>query len=391
MSAGAEREIGGIEFDTIYELDAHYQGAEADAALELVPEVSGSRQIGLAIIGVGRMGAIHLYNARRDPRAKLVYVMDSSQERLDYMRKKYFLDEAGVRSVGLHDWQTVLEDPQVEALVISTPTFTHEKYTRQGLEHGKHVLCEKPLAEKAQEVRSTVELAQSKKLKLIVAFNRRYDPSYRRIHEQVRRGDIGQVRLVKTCSRDSPLPPIEYIKISGGIFHDCFVHDLDLILWMARELPVEVYASGHAYDADYAKLGDFDTAVVSMKFRSGMMSLTDLSRHSAAGYDQRIEVFGPKGCLKLDEFPRAGWEKHTEFGVTRPVNCYSFASRYLEAYALELTNLFNLIEGHKTMEPMNLPYLNHICKITDACERSARTGKPEPLEWNDGDAVDTIM
>lgn len=375
--------IGDAKYDTIYELDTHYQSAEADAKLELQPEVSGSRRIGVAIVGVGRMGAIHVYNAHREPRAKLLYVLDSSEDRLDYMRKKYFLDEHGVKSVGLDSWQVVLDDPEVEVLIISTPTFTHEKYTREGLKHGKHVLCEKPLAEKAEEVRSTVELAQSLNRKLIVAFNRRYDPSYRRIHDQVRRGDIGQVRLVKTCSRDSPLPPIDYIRISGGIFHDCFVHDLDLILWMARELPIEVYAIGHAYHPDYVEVGDYDTAVVTMKFKSGMMSLTDLSRHSAPGYDQRIEVFGPKGCLKLDEFPRAGWERHTEIGVTRPVNCYSFSSRYLEAYAIELVNLFNLIEGHKAIEPMNLPYLNHICKITDACERSARAGKPEYLEWTE--------
>lgn len=380
-----------VKFDTVYELDQHYQSVEADAALELVPEIAGCRQIGVAIIGVGRMGSIHLYNARREPRAKLLYVMDASQERLDHLRKRFFLDEYGVKSVKLDEWQTILDDPQVEVLIISTPTFTHEKYTCEGLKHGKHVLCEKPLAEKAEEVRSTVELARAKELKLVVAFNRRYDPSYRRIHEQVRRGDIGQVRLVKTCSRDSPLPPIDYIRISGGIFHDCFVHDLDLILWMARELPVEVYAYGHAYDADYAKLDDYDTAVVSMKFKSGMMSLTDLSRHSASGYDQRIEVFGPKGCLKLDEFARAGWEKHTEIGITKPVNCYSFSSRYLEAYAIELINMFNLIEGHKAIEPMNLPYLNHICKITDACERSARTGKPESLEWSQEEEANAFV
>jgi len=375
------------EYDTLHAIDARFKLAEADANLTHIPEEFGLRQIGVAVIGVGRMGAIHLLNLLREPRAKLLYVLDASQDRLNYMRKKYFLDERGVKSVGGDGWRTILEDTRVEALLISTPTFTHEKYTQEGLENGKHILCEKPLAEKLESVKKLVDLAQAKSLKLIVAFNRRYDPSFRRIHDQVMRGDVGQVRLIKTCSRDSPLPPIEYIKISGGLFHDCLVHDIDVILWLARELPTEVHSYGHCYAPDYKELDDFDTLLVTMKFKSGLISATDLSRHSAAGYDQRLEVFGPKGCLKLDELTRVGWEKHTEIGVTRPSNCFSFASRYLEAYANELVELFNHIEGLKVLEPIKPGYLSAVCKIVDACEHSARSETPIKLNWSEDELV----
>lgn len=369
------------KLDTLYEIDARFHLAEEDANLTGSPEENGTRRIGLAVIGVGRMGAIHMYNASREPRANLLYVLDASQERLNYMRKKYYLDERGTKAVGLDGWETILNDPKVEALLISTPTFSHEHYVRGGLEHNKHIICEKPLADKIESVKSLVELAQTKKLTLICAFNRRYDPSFRRIAEQAKRGDIGQVRIIKTCSRDSPLPPIEYIKISGGIFHDCIVHDIDVVLWLAQELPTEVHCYAHTYMPDYKTLNDFDTALCSMKFKSGLISVTDIARVSATGYDQRVEVYGPKGCLKLDELPRVGWEKHTDVGTTRPNNCYSFASRYLEAYASEIVELFNHIEGNKTLEPIRPGYLVSLCKIIHAIDESARSQKAVKLDW----------
>lgn len=369
------------KYDTIYSTDERYHLSETDANLTIIPESYGTRRVGVAIVGVGRMGAIHLYNVLREPRAHVLYVLDASQERLDHMNKKYFLAERNIKIVHTDNWQQVLQDKQVEACLISTPTFTHEHYARSALEAGKHVLCEKPLAETIEKVDSIVKLAQSKNLKLICAFNRRYDPSFRRIADAVKRGDIGDVRVIKTCSRDSPLPPIEYIKISGGIYHDCCVHDIDVVLWLANELPVEVHTYAHTYMPDYKALNDFDTTIVSMKFASGKMSVTDLSRVSASGYEQRVEVFGPKGVLKLDEMPRAGWEKHTEIGMVQPNQCYSFASRFIEAYSTEITELFNHIEGNKTLHPIRPGYLQALCKIIHAIEHSARTNQPVKIEW----------
>lgn len=383
MDASHKIHTGEEKYDTLYELDDRYHLSETDATLSHIPHHFGSRRINLAVVGVGRMGAIHLYNVLREPRANVMYILDASQERLDFMRKKYFLDERGIKTLKPDQWETLVNDAAVEALLVSTPTFTHEKYVREALEHNKHVLCEKPLAEDANAVKSLVELAQAKQLILLCAFNRRYDPSFRNITKQVRRGDIGQVRLIKTCSRDSPLPPIEYIKISGGIFHDCLVHDIDLILWVGQELPIEVHSYAHCYMPDYKALDDYDTVLVSMKFKSGLMSVTDLSRVSSTGYEQRIEVYGPDGCLKLDEMSRAGWEKHTKVGKVEPNNCYSFASRYLEAYANEIQELFNHIEANQTMEPINPSYLNQLCKIIHACEQSAREERAIKIEWTD--------
>lgn len=207
--------------DTCYGIDERYQLCESDTTLKIQPEHFGTRRIGVAIVGIGRMGAIHLFNMLREPRAIIRYVVDADPARLDHMRKKYFLDERDIKCVHTNDFRQALEDARVEAVLISTPTFTHEQFTRSALEAQKHVLCEKPLAQSPEAVDSLVKLAQERQLKLICAFQRRYDPSFMKVAEQIKRGDIGAPRIIKTCSRDSPLPPLEYIKISGGIFHDC--------------------------------------------------------------------------------------------------------------------------------------------------------------------------
>lgn len=369
-------------YDTVRDLDYRYQLCESDINLTQNLEAFGSRRINVAVVGIGRMGAIHLYNVLREPRANLLYVVDSDQKRLDFLERKYFLKERQIKTVNIGEWPRVLEDSRLEAVLIATPTLTHEHYARTALEAGKHVLCEKPLAENPQSVDQLVKLAASRELKLMCAFQRRYDPSFMRVAEQIQRGDIGQPRIIKTCCRDSPLPPIEYIKISGGIFHDCFVHDLDVIVWYANELPDEVHAYGHSYLTEYEELGDYDTTVICMKFESGLLSVTDLSRVGPSGYEQRVEVYGPRGVLKIDELTRAGWEKHTDIGQIRPSQCFSFASRYTEAYSNEITELFNHIEGNKTEHPIRGGYLQALCKVIHAIEESTRSGKPVQLQWS---------
>lgn len=367
--------------DTIYDVDHQYHLAEADAKQSWIPEEFGSRRIGLALVGVGRMGAIHLYNVLREPRAKLMYIMDADEKRLEYLRKKYHLDEFNVRALILNQWQLVLDDKQVEALLISTPTSTHEQYIKDGLRHSKHILCEKPLANETETIKSILATANQTKMTLLVAFNRRFDATFRNIKRQAKRGDIGNVKMIKICSRNCPPPSMAYIRTSGGVFHDTCVHDFDIILWLAEELPIEVFSYAHAHSQDYKDCDDFDTVVINMKFKSGLLTISDTSRFSNCGYEQRMELFGSKGVLKVDECFKMNYELHTEIGLTKPHQYYSFASRYQEAYASEIKELFNHIEGNRTLETRNDKYLPALNKIIDAAEKSARSGQPIKLKW----------
>ena len=173
--------------------------------------------------------------------------------------------------------------------MVATPTFTHEEFVCGALAKGKAVFSEKPLAETEEGTAKCYNLAKEKGAILFCAFNRRFDPSFASTYNRVRKGrlhiklcklshlssiltgELGHIHVAKTTSRDSPLPSIGYLKISGGIFHDCAVHDIDLITWIMGELPVEVYSNSNARIPEIKALNDFDNVSINMKFKSGML------------------------------------------------------------------------------------------------------------------------
>ncbi len=178
----------------------------------------------------------------------------------------------------------------MEAIVVATPTDSHEHYVRCGLAAGRAVFCEKPIAGNPADIELCYDLAEKNGRPLYCAFNRRFDAGMKSVYNQVRAGKIGRVYQIKTCSRDSPLPSLAYLKISNGMFHDCAVHDIDMVCWVVGEMPVKVVAEGSAFDEGIRSLGDVDTIAIILKFPSGVIASIELSRHSTYGYDQRLEV-----------------------------------------------------------------------------------------------------
>ena len=242
----------------------------------------------LALCGLGRAGTIHFKGIRLNHRCKLKYIVEDDVDKAQRTLSTYNMTE--VKVLAGKDFHTVLADKDVQAIVVATPTFTHESFCIQSLRAGKAVFCEKPIAEEIDKSALCYNEAEKAGKPLYCAFNRRLDPSMAYIQAKVANGDLGKVHVIKTTSRDSPLPSVEYLKISGGMFHDTAVHDLDVTCWILNEEPVTVHAMGHAHSQAIEELQDVDTIIIMMKFPSGALSVTDLSRHSTYGYDQRIEV-----------------------------------------------------------------------------------------------------
>ena len=187
-------------------------------------------------------------------------------------------------------FQVVLKDPEVDAVFVTTPTDSHESYVVRALNAKKAVFCEKPIAPEIKAINDCYNLASKVNIPLFCAFNRRFDPALSRLNEQVREGKIGKVYHIKMTSRDAPLPSIAYLKISNGIFHDCAVHDIDMVCLVVGERPVGVFAQGSAFDPEIEAIGDLDTVAIVLKFPSGALASIELNRHSHDDYDQRLEV-----------------------------------------------------------------------------------------------------
>lgn len=337
---------------------------------ETVPE--DLKVINVALFALGRAGSIHLTNLMRNSRFYLKYVVEADRRKLLRVQAEWRLPNTALLSPD--EAEKVFQDPSIHGIIIATPTFLHKDLVIRGLSTGKAIFCEKPIAEDTEGIKHCYEMAHKVGKPILCGFNRRFDPSFCYLRDQVQAGTVGQVHMIKTVARDSPLPSVEYLKISGGIFHDCAVHDVDLICWVIGEYPTHVFASATAFIPEVAEMNDYDTVAFTMKFPSGAISMTDLSRFAAYGYDQRLEVFGPKGMVASGNERPYLMTTSTAQGESQPPLLYSFPSRYYDGYINELNHFCDVIQG---LDDLQLPGENtlKVSTITTALEKSAATGQ----------------
>lgn len=245
-------------------------------------------KVRLAVLGMGRQGQIHSKNiAYMIPEAQLVCACDISMERAQ---------ACPVDGIDLYDdYRKVLERTDIDGVIIATATDTHEEVIRATADRGIHMLCEKPIATTLEAIDELLSVVDKAGVKFMVAFNRRFDPTFKRVRELVLNGTTGKPMIVNITSRDPEPPHLEYLKVCGGIFFDTAVHDFDMARYLAGEEVVEVYATGSVLvDPRIGELGDLDTTMITLRFASGAVGSINNSRRTGFSYDQRVEVCGAK-------------------------------------------------------------------------------------------------
>jgi myo-inositol 2-dehydrogenase/D-chiro-inositol 1-dehydrogenase len=214
----------------------------------------------------------------------------------------------------------------------------------------------------------------------MVGFNRRFDPHFAAVRKAIDDGAIGTVEMVTIISRDPGPPPIDYIKRSGGIFRDMTIHDFDMARFLLGEEPVAV--SAHAsvlVDKKIGKAGDFDSVSVILETASGKQCVISNSRRATYGYDQRIEVHGSKGMIAAENQRPVSIEVANEKGYTRPPLHDFFMTRYLDAYANEITTFIEAVTAGKKASPSGADGLAAL-RLADAALKSVKQGKTVRLE-----------
>jgi myo-inositol 2-dehydrogenase/D-chiro-inositol 1-dehydrogenase len=295
--------------------------------------------INLAQFGAGRIGGVHATNVAANDATSLKWVVDVFEE-----SAKKLADEHGAKAST--DPASALSDPEVQGIIIASSTDTHLDLILEGVKAGKAVFCEKPIDLDLGRVDEKLKEIEAQDVPVLIGFNRRYDPNFKAVHDAIQNGSIGDLEMVKITSRDPSPPPIEYINVSGGLFRDMMIHDLDLARWLLGEEPVEVYASASCLvDPAIGEAGDIDTALVTMKTGSGKLCQIDNSRRAVYGYDQRMEVFGSKGMAKADNVQTNTVEIWNADHVQREKPPFFFLERYADAYQVELAHFVDVING----------------------------------------------
>jgi len=289
------------------------------------------KKIKVAVAGLGRIGKIHLKNLCRNfSEIEVVAVMDVIDE-------SRAITEAFDVPVFVKTFEELLAVPELDAVVICSPTDTHADYVVKAAKAGKQIFCEKPLDLSLERVQEVLQIVEETGVKLMLGFNRRFDPEFKKIRQLVENEAIGDPQIIKITSRDPGPPPVSYIKVSGGMFLDMTIHDFDMARYISGKQVKEVYAKAAVkVDPEIGQAGDVDTAIITLTFEDDSMAVIDNCRKAVYGYDQRLEVFGSKGMAQAENnFPN-NHKLYTEAGISGDLPLHFFLERYDASYNQEI-------------------------------------------------------
>ena len=321
----------------------------------------------VGLLGCGRIGRVHADSVTVNPRAELVRVFDPFESAATEVAAQFGAS-----------WTTeadaILDDPSIDAVIVASPTPTHVDLLTRALRAGKAVLCEKPIDLDLARVDACRAEIGDLAARVMVGFNRRFDPSFADIRARVSAGEIGGLEQLVIISRDPAPPPAAYVATSGGLFRDMTIHDFDMARFFLGEVVSVTATASNLISPEIAEAGDVDGAVVVLRGATGALCSITNSRRCAFGYDQRLEAFGELGMLtaanQLPTSVRFSGAQHTE--VAAPYFNF-FLDRYTPAYRAELDHFVTAVENGTPPSP-GFDDGRAALVLADAANESLRTG-----------------
>ena len=327
--------------------------------------------IKFAMFGAGRIAKVHGQTLNEHPAVSLKYVIDPVAEAAETVASQF--------NAKVTDIDTAFADESIDAILICSSTDTHSGLIERAARAGKAIFCEKPVDLDLSRARDVAEIVKETGVTCFIGFNRRFDPTFMTMKKQQEQGRIGKLEQLVITSRDPSPPPVSYIKVSGGLFRDMMIHDLDMARWMLGEEPVEVFATGSALvDPEIGEAGDVDSAHVILKTASGKLCHINNSRRASYGYDQRIEALGSKGMLQAGNHRENNVSFLGEEGDVTAKPMHFFLERYMPAYRNELQEFVEtVLEGGQPTATIEDGVQALV--LADACLESLKIGKTVKL------------
>ena len=298
--------------------------------------------IRFALFGAGKIGRMHAANLAGHKKAELCWVYDINQAAGDEVAASF-----GARSC--NSMEEPLSDTEVDAVLIATSTDTHASFIVESAKAGKAVFCEKPIDLSLEKVNWCSDQIKNCDVPIQIGFNRRFDPSHRKVAQAVQNGEIGTLEQVIITSRDPEPPPKEYYLVAGGMLRDMTIHDFDLARFVLNEEVEKVTAlTATLFDPVAREIGEIDSAMILMQTESGKLCHINNSRHASYGYDQRLEAHGSKGMIRSENHERTTVERFNEQGSSwRDPLPFFFIERYRQAFLDQLDVFIEALESNK--------------------------------------------
>ena len=323
----------------------------------------------ICLIGAGRIGLVHSKNIFNNKKINLKYIVDINFNSAKKLAKKY-------KSIPVRTVDEVLKKKDFDSVLIGSATNTHVDFIKKFSEHKTNIFCEKPIDLDIRKVISCEKFLKKNKTKFFIGFMRRFDPSLMKLKKHIESGKIGKLRMISITSRDPNPPPINYVKVSGGIFLDSQIHDIDIARWLMSENPSEVFARGSCLiDKKIGRVGDFDTVNTILKTKTGLLCQINNSRQSSYGYDQRVEAFGSRGMISTTNYRDSNLEISLKNSTNSKDNYqHFFLERYKDAFINEIDNFVDTVNKNRKASPSFKDGLTAM-KIAEAAKKSAKNNK----------------
>jgi myo-inositol 2-dehydrogenase/D-chiro-inositol 1-dehydrogenase len=306
----------------------------------------------IGLIGLGRIGAFHAETLSTLPSVTSLVVTDAVP--------------AATRAVGERLGVETADDPAkllaagVDGVVIAAATDAHPELVVAAVEAGVPVFCEKPVARTIADGIEVARRVAASGVPIQIGYPRRFDAGFTAARAAVASGELGWLHTVRSTTLDPAPPPAAYVAVSGGIFRDCSVHDVDTVRWVTGQEVVEVYATGSDRgEPMFAEAGDVATAAAVLTLADGTVALVSNARYNAAGYDVRMELHGSEGSIAAgldDKLPLRSVEPGVSFPMGEPYTF--FMDRFAAAFRAELSAFVEVAAGTRPSP----------CTVDDALE-----------------------
>ncbi|MHB1254532.1 MAG: inositol 2-dehydrogenase [Candidatus Humimicrobiaceae bacterium] len=246
------------------------------------------------------------------------------------------------------DHNEIINDPEINCILICSPTPTHVDYIIQAANAKKNIFCEKPIDLDPKKIIPALNVVKKNGIVFQVGFMKRFDRTFLSMKNMVKEGKIGSQYITKITSRDPILSPLDYIKTCGGIFLDMTCHDFDLLRFLTGSEVKEVFAIGETMiEPAIKEFDDFDTTIINLKLKNGSLGLIENTEKTNFGYDQRVEMFGSGGCLSADNPLMTSISLKAGNDICIDNQHYWFMERYKDAYVEEFKSFFESIRQNK--------------------------------------------
>lgn len=325
-----------------------------------------SAQLRVAVIGAGRIGGLHAAHlAGVVSGAELAAVVDTDLQAARQAARRGAYATA--------ELERVLADDGIGALLIASPTPVHAAQIAAGARAGKAIFSEKPVALDVAETRAALAAVEAAGVPFQIGFQRRYDPGFARARALIDSGAVGRIEMFRALACDPAPAPLDYLRASGGIYRDMAIHDLDVARFLCGEVE-EVSAVGATLvDARIGELGDVDTSVLTLRFRSGALGVIQNSRRAVYGYDVRTEVHGARGKLVIEHERATPVWTYGQGGVSAD-HVHWFVERFRDAYRLEVQAFVDAVAAGRKPTPGSVDALESL-RVAEAATTSLRAGR----------------